>query len=119
MRELKGDWRDLFNGFMVALDLRKCFLALLGIFVTIFFCGGGGRPNCPGASGTVTGTITALDVLPVPAQGIAGGDLDAVLRGMRAGVTYANMHTAAHPGGEIRGQIVANDGEDDDQGEQN
>ena len=87
--------------------------------VTIFFCGGGGRPNCPGASGTVTGTITALDVLPVPAQGIAGGDLDAVLRGMRAGVTYANMHTAAHPGGEIRGQIVANDGEDDDQGEQN
>src|SRR5579862_8958971 len=40
MRELKGDWRDLFNGFMVALDLRKCFLALLGIFVTIFACGG-------------------------------------------------------------------------------
>lgn len=40
MRELKGDWRDLFNGFMVALDLRKCFLALLGIFVTIFLCGG-------------------------------------------------------------------------------
>ena len=40
MRELKGDWRDLFNGFMVALDLRKCFLALLGIFVTICLCGG-------------------------------------------------------------------------------
>ena len=40
MRELKGDWRDLFNGFMVALDLRKCFLALLGIFVTILLCGG-------------------------------------------------------------------------------
>jgi hypothetical protein len=40
MRELKGDWRDLFNGFMVALDLRKCFLALCGIFVTILLCGG-------------------------------------------------------------------------------
>jgi hypothetical protein len=40
MRELKGDWRDLFNGFMVALDLRKCFLGLLGIFVTICLCGG-------------------------------------------------------------------------------
>jgi hypothetical protein len=40
MRELKGDWRDLFNGFMVALDLRKCFLALLGIFVSICLCGG-------------------------------------------------------------------------------
>jgi hypothetical protein len=40
MRELKGDWRDLFNGFMVALDLRKCFLALCGIVVTIVLCGG-------------------------------------------------------------------------------
>jgi hypothetical protein len=40
MRELKGDWRDLFNGFMVALDLRKCFLALCGIAVTVFLCGG-------------------------------------------------------------------------------
>jgi type IV secretory pathway TrbD component len=40
MRELKGDWKDLFNGFMVALDLRKCFLALCGIVVTIVFCGG-------------------------------------------------------------------------------
>jgi hypothetical protein len=40
MRELKGDWRDLFNGFMVALDLRKCFLALCGIVVSIVLCGG-------------------------------------------------------------------------------
>jgi hypothetical protein len=40
MRELKGDWRDLFNGFMVALDLRKCFLALCGIVVTIVLGGG-------------------------------------------------------------------------------
>jgi len=40
MRELKGDWRDLFNGFMIALDLRKCFLALCGIVLTIIFCGG-------------------------------------------------------------------------------
>ncbi len=39
MRELKGDWRDLFNGFMVALDLRKCFLALCGIAMTVLACG--------------------------------------------------------------------------------
>ncbi len=38
MRELKGDWRDLFNGFMVALDLRKCFLALCGIMMTFLLC---------------------------------------------------------------------------------
>jgi hypothetical protein len=41
MRELKGDWRDLFNGFMVALDLRKMFFGLCGIFLTVFLLGGG------------------------------------------------------------------------------
>ncbi len=40
MRELKGDWRDLFNGFMIALDLRKCFLAFCGIAMTLIVCGG-------------------------------------------------------------------------------
>jgi len=74
--------------------------------VVVFFCGGGGKPACPAAvSGTVTGTITAADVLAVPAQGIAAGDLAAVLRAIELGEAYTNMHTAAHPGGEIRGQI--------------
>ncbi len=86
--------------------------------VTIFFCGGGGRPACPNdTSGTVTGTITAADVMALPAQGIAAGDLAAVLRAMRRGDTYANMHTAAHGGGEIRGQIQGGGG-DDDEGEE-
>jgi hypothetical protein len=31
MRELKGTWKDLFNGFMLALDLRKMFLGLCAI----------------------------------------------------------------------------------------
>jgi len=82
--------------------------------VTIFFCGGGGRPACPGDSGTVSGTITAADVMALPAQGIAAGDLAAVLRAMRRGDTYGNMHTAAHPGGEIRGQIRGGRGDDDE-----
>ena len=36
MRELKGDWKDLFNGFMLALDLRKMFLGFCGIMATLF-----------------------------------------------------------------------------------
>jgi hypothetical protein len=36
MRELKGDWKDLFNGFMLALDLRKMFLGFCGIMFTVF-----------------------------------------------------------------------------------
>jgi len=39
------------------------------------------------------------------AQGIAPGDLAAILQMIRAGFGYANMHTPLHPAGEIRGQI--------------
>ena len=73
--------------------------------VVAFLCGGGGKPACPVGGGTVSGTIVAGDVLAVPAQGIAAGDLGAVLRAMRSGVTYANIHSAGFPGGEIRCQI--------------
>jgi hypothetical protein len=33
------------------------------------------------------------------------GEFDEVIAAMRAGVTYANVHTAQFPGGEVRGQI--------------
>lgn len=35
MRELRGDWRDIFNGFSVALDLKKLMAGFLGICLTI------------------------------------------------------------------------------------
>jgi hypothetical protein len=74
--------------------------------VTIFLCGGGGQPACPAAtSGTITGTITAANVVGPSAQGIAPGDLDSALEAVRAGLSYTNMHTANFPGGEIRGQV--------------
>jgi hypothetical protein len=74
--------------------------------VSVFFCGGGGKPACPNSSsGTVSGTITAEDVLGPTAQGFEAGDLAALERAIRGGVTYANMHTMKFPGGEIRGQI--------------
>jgi hypothetical protein len=71
-----------------------------------FLCGGGGaNPACPAGGGTVTGTIAASNIIAVPAQGIVAGDLAAVLRAMRNGVTYANVHSTTFSGGEIRGQI--------------
>ena len=80
--------------------------------VVAFLCGGGSKPACP-ASGTVTGTIVSSDIIAVPAQGIAAGDLAGVLKAMRAGLTYANVHTANFPNGEIRGQIRGGDDDDD------
>lgn len=72
--------------------------------VAAFLCGGGGKPACP-ASGTVTGTIVAADIIGPAGQGIAPGELSEVIHAMHAGKTYANVHTTTFPGGEIRGQI--------------
>jgi CHRD domain len=83
--------------------------------VSYFLCGGGGKPACPAAaSATVSGSVVAADVLGPAAQGIEPGDLAAVLTMMRAGLTYANVHTPAHAGGEIRGQLKPRGDDDDD-----
>jgi hypothetical protein len=83
--------------------------------VTIFFCGGGGQPDCPQAtSGMITGTATAANVVGVPAQGVEAGNLNQILDAMRRGITYANIHTPPQfGGGEARGQIHVS-GERDD-----
>ena len=75
--------------------------------VMIFLCGGGNQPNCPAAtSGTITGTIVAANVVGPTAQGIAAGDLTSALEAVGDGLSYANMHTANFPAGEIRGQVT-------------
>jgi len=73
-------------------------------------------PACPAGNTptkeTVSGTLDAADVQaimagspPAPAQGIAAGELTEVLAALKAGVTYANVHTGTFPGGEIRAQL--------------
>jgi hypothetical protein len=71
--------------------------------IMAFLCGGGGKPAC--AAGLATGTITATDIVAVPAQGIAANDLVNFLRVLASGDAYVNIHTTNFPGGEIRGQI--------------
>src|SRR5919106_47814 len=72
--------------------------------VTVFFCGGGGRPACP-QEGIVEGDFTANDVLAIATQQLEAANLAKLLAAIRAGKTYANVHTMTSPGGEIRGQI--------------
>jgi hypothetical protein len=48
---------------------------------------------CPVAGGTISGTFDADDVIGPADQGIAAGEFDELLRAMRAGKTYVNIHT--------------------------
>jgi hypothetical protein len=63
-------------------------------------------PACElGTSGTVTGVITAANVIGPAGQGIAAGEFEELLAAIRAGATYANVHTTGRTGGEIRGVV--------------
>lgn len=74
--------------------------------VVAFFCGGATTPPCTPTSGTFSGTVAPTDIVGAAAnQGIAAGEWNEVVRAIRAGRIYANVHTNKHPGGEIRGQV--------------
>ena len=73
-------------------------------------------PFCP-QSGTVTGQITAANVIAASttSQQITAGELAEVIAAIRAGVAYVNVHaTPLNPGGEIRGQLRASRRHDHD-----
>ena len=77
--------------------------------VMVFFCANtttapAGTQPCP-ASGTVTGTLSAANVLGPTTQGVPAGDFQAIVDALESDTTYANIHTTAFPAGEIRGEI--------------
>ncbi len=80
--------------------------------VIAFLCSGGNKPVCPPAGGTVEGTITPSDVIGPAGQGIAPGEFAEVLRAIRNGAVYANVHSTLRPGGEIRGRLRSDEGDD-------
>ena len=50
---------------------------------------------------TVVATLTDASILPTE----CGSNIAELLDAIRAGNTYVNVHSAANPGGEVRGQI--------------
>jgi hypothetical protein len=78
--------------------------------ISVFLCsnlgnGPAGTQACPPAPATISGTIRPADVIGPAGQGIAPGEFAELLRAMRAGFTYANVHTTGRPAGEVRGEL--------------
>jgi hypothetical protein len=90
--------------------------------ISVFLCtnlgnGPAGIQACPPSPATISGTIFAADVSPnIPAtaaartQGINTGEIAELIKAIRAGATYVNVHSTTWPGGEIRSQINGNSG---------
>ena len=85
--------------------------------IMVWLCSGptnvdptGLAPTCP-SEGTVEGDLTAANIVqpgappPSAGQGIAAGEFEEFVRALREGSGYANVHSTAFPGGEIRGQV--------------
>jgi hypothetical protein len=96
--------------------------AITGMIV-LFLCTNGTPPAgvpmpqaCPPAPATITGTLTAADVIERDAQGIDAGaaGFAEMIKAMRAGAAYANVHTQKFPTGEIRGAIGPREDDDND-----
>jgi hypothetical protein len=78
--------------------------------ISVFLCtnlGNGpvGTQACPPGPATITGTITATDVIGPAGQGMAAGEFAELVAAIHTGRAYANVHSATFPGGEIRAQI--------------
>ena len=79
--------------------------------ISVWLCGTAlnpgpaGTPACPASGGSVSGTLTAANVVGPAGQLLAAGDMEELIRAIRAGVAYGNVHSSVATGGEIRGQL--------------
>ncbi|HZN03155.1 MAG TPA: CHRD domain-containing protein [Candidatus Polarisedimenticolia bacterium] len=80
--------------------------------IAVFLCsnlgnGPAGTQLCPGPrAGTISGTFTGADIVGPAAQGLTAAEFTELVRAIDRSVTYVNVHTSKHTGGEIRGQVA-------------
>ena len=93
--------------------------------IVVFLCTnlGNGHPGtqaCPASPATISGTIVPAHVSTTAASagavanGIAANEFDELVRAIRAGATYVNVHTVNRGTGEIRAQLDAGNDDDND-----
>ena len=78
--------------------------------IAAFLCsnlgnGPAGTQPCPAPPASISGIITAADVVGPAGQGVDAGEFDELVRAIRRGVAYANVHSSKFPGGEVRSQL--------------
>jgi hypothetical protein len=63
-------------------------------------------PRCP-QRGRVSGILQSANMIGglIVNQGIEPGQFNKLIRAIREGVAYANVHSSRFPGGEVRGQL--------------
>jgi hypothetical protein len=115
-QETAVDWKLSYNDLEGPVTQAHIHFAARAINgpVVVFLCTNGSGPAgtqpCPPPPATISGTFTAADVLGgAAAMGLEAGNLDELIAALRAGATYANVHSELRPGGEVRGQISAED----------
>jgi CHRD domain len=77
--------------------------------VSAFLCGGAppnsDKPACTPREGTFEGVIDREDVIGPGIQGIQAREMEELIRAIRKGYTYGNVHTTLNPAGLVRGQL--------------
>jgi hypothetical protein len=120
--ESRIEWQLTYSDLEGAVQQSHIHIGNVGVNggISVFLCtnlgnGPAGIQPCPPPPATISGTIVAADVSPnIPAtaaartQGLNTGEIDELIRAMRAGATYVNVHSTTWPGGEIRSQINGN-----------
>jgi hypothetical protein len=120
--ESRIDWELTYSDLEGAVQQSHIHFGQAGVNggISVFLCtnlgnGPAGIQPCPAPPATISGTILAADVSPnIPAtlaarnQGLNTGEIDELIKAIRAGSTYVNVHSTTWPGGEIRSQIDGN-----------
>jgi len=120
------DWELSYDDLEGAVQQAHIHLGQKGVNggISVFLCtnlgnGPAGIQGCPPPPAKISGTIFAADVSPNIAatqaarnQGLNTGEIAELIRAIRAGATYVNVHSTTWPGGEIRSQIEGSDRHD-------
>jgi len=95
----KGEVSATLNTTTKVLDYTAIYTGLTGPATAAHF-------NEPAAPGSIAPPIIPMTNLASPIEGTRAVT-DVQIGDLTAGMWYFNIHTAAHPGGEIRGQLKA------------